>query len=190
MSEQLNLNNFLNVAGFALSWVLNSDVMRGPGGQDEGGNMFLRGIGQLFETFESIVMPTSQTFLIAHLILILEGAFAITQLLPKYRGSVMVQESVKHYFFLSALMQFLWSVDIGIQNLWAAAVSVIFMLSMFVSITKVRILLMNCYCYSYVPVYHRYLSVTYQPRHSLLTRIVVHLQFLVTIDPHFPSCQH
>jgi hypothetical protein len=143
MSEQLNLNNFLNVAGFALSWVLNSDVMRGPGGQDEGGNMFLRGIGQLFETFESIVMPTSQTFLIAHLILILEGAFAIAQLLPKYRGSVMVQESVKHYFFLSALMQFLWSVDIGIQNLWAAAVSVIFMLSMFVSITKVRILLMN-----------------------------------------------
>ena len=190
MSEQLNLNNFLNVAGFALSWVLNSDVMRGPGGQDEGGNMFLRGIGQLFETFESIVMPTSQTFLIAHLILILEGAFAITQLLPKYRGSVMVQESVKHYFFLSALMQFLWSVDIGIQNLWAAAVSVIFMLSMFVSITKVRILLMNWYSYSYVPVYHRYLSVTYQPRHSLLTRIVVHLQFIVTIDPHFPSCQH
>lgn len=175
MSEKLNLYNFLNIAGFALSWVLNSDVIRGPD-RDDGGNMFFRGIGELFETFESIVMPTSQTFLIAHLILILEGAFAIAQLLPKFRGSIMVQESVKHYFFLSALMQFLWSVDIGIQNLWAAAVSVIFMLTMFVSLTKVRMLLMNgCYSYSYsysysyryVPAYHRYLSITYQPRHLL-----------------------
>ena len=139
MSDKLTLYNFLNIAGFALSWVLNSNV-KGPG---DNGNIFFNGIGELFETFESIVMPTSQTFIIAHVILILEGAFAIAQLLPKFRGSVMVQDCVKHYFFLSALMQFLWSIDIGIQNLWASALSVILMLTMFASITKVRMFLMN-----------------------------------------------
>ena len=135
--EKLNLYNYLNIVGFALSWVLNSDIVRGPRDAEESWIIF-NGIGELFQSYESIVMPISQTYLIAHLILLLEGAFAITQLLPRFRGSIMIQECVKHWFFLSALMQLLWSIDIGIQNVFASIVSVIFMGTMFFSITKVR----------------------------------------------------
>jgi len=136
MSEdKLNVNNYLNIVGFALSWVLNSDIVRGPGAED--GNVIFNGIGELFQSYESIVMPVSQTYLIAHMILLLEGVFAITQLLPKFRGSIMVQECVKHWFFLSALMQLVWSIAIGFQNVFASILSVLFMGTMFMSITKI-----------------------------------------------------
>lgn len=135
MSERLTLYNYLNVVAFALSWVLNSDVVRGPEGQDQ--NRFWSGIGNLFNRYESIVNPTSQTYLIAHLILLLEGVFTCVQLLPKYRASIMVQGSVKHWFFLSALMQFLWSVDLGLQNMFGHILSVLFMGGMFFSVTRI-----------------------------------------------------
>mmetsp|Transcript_5210 Transcript_5210/g.9921 ORF Transcript_5210/g.9921 Transcript_5210/m.9921 type:complete len:312 (+) Transcript_5210:470-1405(+) len=137
-SERLNFYNYLNVVAFALSWVLNSDVVRGPEAQDQ--NMFWSGIGNLFNRYESIVNPTSQTYLIAHLILLLEGVFTCVQLLPKYRASVMVQDSVKHWFFLSALMQFLWSVDLGLANTVGQVLSVLFMGGMFFSVTRILLL--------------------------------------------------
>lgn len=135
MSERLTLYNYLNVVAFALSWVLNSDVVRGPEAEQQ--NMFWSGIGNLFNRYESIVNPTSQTYLIAHLILLLEGVFTCVQLLPKYRASIMVQDSVKYWFLLSALMQFLWSVDLGFDNMFGQILSVLFMGGMFFSVTRI-----------------------------------------------------
>ena len=134
-SEDLNLNNVLNILAFILTWVLNSSVA-GPPDRE---HFWTNGIAELQRRYESILTPADLTYLIAHLILFFEGAFTICQVLPKYRASVMVQEGVQHWFFVSALAQFLWSIDMGIENVWASLVGMFFMVAMFVSLCRILI---------------------------------------------------
>lgn len=135
MYEKLNTYNFINVLAFALSWVLNSTVPRGPGEEDN--YFWTNGLAELNRRYESILTPVDLTYLVAHVVLLLEGVFTVCQLLPRYRGSIMVQEGVKHWFSVSALTQFLWSVGMGsqIENVWFSLLGIGFMISMFVSIT-------------------------------------------------------
>ena len=133
----LNYVNALNVLGFALTWVLNSSVAQVGPGAAEGATYFWSGMQSLQMRYESIVNPVGITYLIAHLILLLEGVFAVTQLLPKYRSSPMVQEGVTVWFFISAVAQFLWSIDLGVETTLGSAISVAFMGIMLFSLSKI-----------------------------------------------------
>jgi len=135
-SEKLNIYNILNIIALGLSLVLQADRLEGPGHRNEDGTI-INGIGELFWRYESIVMPTSNTFLIAHIVLFFEGVFTLVQCLPKYRGSVMVQDCVKHWFFTGAVCQFIWSIDIGLENIFAAVFSTVLVGVFFFSITKI-----------------------------------------------------
>ena len=93
METPLNNLNYLNAAAFVLSWALNSEVDMGP---DLEFFRFLDGMREFGRRYESMVTPAETTFLIAHFVLLFQGIFAVTQMLPKYRGSAMVQVRLDH----------------------------------------------------------------------------------------------
>ncbi len=134
MTDELNIYNYANVVAFALTWALNSNFNEGPG--DEGWRIF-SGMEEMHRRYESIVNPIGYTYLIAHLILLLEGVFTVVQLLPKHRQSVLVQHCVEWWFLVSAVSQLAWSIALGFDNVVAAVFGIIFMGSMFFSITKI-----------------------------------------------------
>lgn len=126
MDAELNVINYVNVATFLLSWLLNSQVAdQGPGNE----NMisFLSGLGELARRYESIVTPLGATFLMSHLVLLLQGVFTVAQLLPQYRASSLVQDGVKYWFAASVIAQLLWSLDFALDNAFGAFLSVAFM---------------------------------------------------------------
>lgn len=135
--ENPNLNNFFNIIAFGLSWIIYSNVGLPGSGEDAG---IFGGIGNLWHYYGSIVLPTKQVFFVADLVFLTQGMFTIAQLLPAYRSSSMVQDCVKHYFLVSVVMQFLWSIDIGIDTTVASVLSVIIIGVMFFAVTKILIL--------------------------------------------------
>ncbi len=86
--------NILNVVAFLISWALNSEVDMGP--EHEFWH-FLDGMREMGRRYESIVTPAATTFLIAHFVLLFQGIFAVTQLIPKFRGSALVQVNELFY---------------------------------------------------------------------------------------------
>lgn len=136
MSEGVPLNyiNYINVAAFFLSWVLNSSIQQEPG-QEEGN--FMSGMDELARRYESVMTPASLTFLVAHLILLFEGVFTIGQLLPKYRSNALVQDGVNIWFLVSSVGQFLWSVNFQLESTLGSILSSIFMGIMFFTLSKI-----------------------------------------------------
>mmetsp|Transcript_12820 Transcript_12820/g.15684 ORF Transcript_12820/g.15684 Transcript_12820/m.15684 type:complete len:299 (+) Transcript_12820:123-1019(+) len=124
MEAELNKFNYLNVGAFALSWLLNSEADLGPDFP------FLNGMRELGRRYESIVTPAETTFLISHLVLLFQGIFTVTQMLPSYRDSRLVQDGVQHWFFASAVAQLFWSIDLGFENIVGSLFSVLFMACM------------------------------------------------------------
>jgi hypothetical protein len=124
METPLNNLNYLNVAAFVISWALNSEVDMGP---DFEYFRFLDGMRELGRRYESMVTPAETTFLIAHFVLLFQGVFAVTQMLPKYRGSVLVQDGVSHWFFASVVVQLIWSINFALENLVGVILSVVLM---------------------------------------------------------------
>ena len=92
--------NYLNVAAFGISWVLNSEVDVSP---DVGFFNFLGGMRQLCSRHESLVTPSKNTFLVSHFVLLFLGVFTVVQMFPKYRRSPMVQ--VRSIFFFNILFK-------------------------------------------------------------------------------------
>jgi len=136
MAEKLNYVNVLNVIAFGLSWVLNSGAVE-PGGEDGMIPEWLRGMDELNRRYESIVTPASVTFLIAHVILLLEAVFTVCQMLPKYRSTALVQEGVNVWFLMAAVAQFMWSIDLNIEGIIGSILSTIFMAIMFFCHSKI-----------------------------------------------------
>lgn len=134
MSDKLNIYNYANVVAFALSWALNSNFAEGPG--REGWAIF-SGMDELQRRYESIVNPIGYTYLIAHIILLLEGVFTVCQLLPKHRQTVLVQDCVKWWFLSSAVAQLFWSIALSFENVFAGFFGIIFMGIMFYSVTRI-----------------------------------------------------
>ena len=82
--------NYLNVAAFTLSWLLNSEVDVSP---EIDFFSFLGGMRNLGRQNESLVTPTENTFLVSHFVLLFLGIFTVVQMFPKYRLSPLVQVS-------------------------------------------------------------------------------------------------
>ncbi len=132
--SDLNIYNYANVAAYVLAWLLNSNFDEGPG--REGFRVF-SGMNELQRRYESIVNPFRYTYLIAHMILLLQGVFTISQLLPKHRQSPLVQECVKFWFLISSVAQLLWSLSLSFETSIAALIAMVFMGIMFYSVTQV-----------------------------------------------------
>lgn len=136
MAEKINYVNVLNVIAFVISWVLNSGAI-GPGGADGMIPEWLRGMDELGRRYESIVTPASITFLIAHLILLLEAVFTVCQMLPKYRSSALVQEGVNVWFLMAGVAQLMWSIDLNLEGIIGSILSTVFMAIMFFCHSKI-----------------------------------------------------
>jgi len=125
METPLNRINYLNVIAFLLSWTLNSEVDIGPDNA-LGFFGFIGSMRELARQYDSIITPVELTFLVSHLVLLFHGVFAVTQCLPKYRGSILVQEGVKYWFFASMLTQLIWTWNFGLDDLIGSILSVLF----------------------------------------------------------------
>ena len=108
MSE-LTKVNYLNLAAYVISCVLNS------GGEQRGPDDFFGfpGIAELGRRYESNLTPSEFTFLITKVTLLFEGVFAVAQMMPSYRSSSLVQDSVKYWYFGASMSQLLWSICFG-----------------------------------------------------------------------------
>lgn len=133
-STKLNRYNFLNLVAFGMSFVLNY-TEEGP---ENEGNWF-NGMSSLFRRYESLMTPADTTFILTKVILIFEGVFAIVQLLPNYRGNHLVQQCVKHWYFVLAFTQLLWSLDLNIENIWGSVVSTLFIGVMFAAVSMILV---------------------------------------------------
>lgn len=127
----LNINNFLNVAAFALSFVLNYED-----GQE---NKWYNGLSSLFPRYESLMTPADVTLILSKVILVFEGVFTVVQLLPNYRGNDLVQKCVRKRYFILSVAQLLWSIDFNLENMWGSFVSTALMTFMFVAVSKILI---------------------------------------------------
>lgn len=124
VENKLTVYNGLNVIAFGLSWLLNSGIGDGP-------DVVFDGMEKLRQRYESIVTPASTTYLMAHFVLLLQGVFTVCQLMPKFRGSVMVHEAVKYWFLLSAVAQLIWSLNLGMEGLFGSILSAALMGGLF-----------------------------------------------------------
>lgn len=121
--------NYLNVAAFTLSWLLNSEVDVSP---EIDFFSFLGGMRNLGRQNESLVTPTENTFLVSHFVLLFLGIFTVVQMFPKYRLSPLVQEGVSYYFFASSVAQLLWCMNLILENSFGAFLSIGFMGAMLI----------------------------------------------------------
>jgi hypothetical protein len=104
---QLNFKNFLNL----IAYILNIMVVYG---------MMMFGInntgwigtpynGELSRKYQTIVTPASIAFLIWAVIFLAQGAWAVLQLLPRFRAHPMVQEGVWYWYSSVTAMQIGWT---------------------------------------------------------------------------------
>jgi benzodiazapine receptor len=87
--------------------------------------------GELSAKYQTIVTPKSTAFLIWAVIFLMQGVFAVVQMLPKFRNKPMVQEGVSYYYILTCITQAGWTFAFAYEVIW---LSLIFMISIWSSL--------------------------------------------------------
>jgi len=98
-----NVFNYLNVAGFILVALLHTSWMLGEPNDYE-----FKDITEFARMYRSAVTPANYTFIIRGVALLFQGIFAVSQMLPRYCASPMVQEGVGALYFTSCLNDANW----------------------------------------------------------------------------------
>jgi benzodiazapine receptor len=125
---KLNGLNYLNVVTYAAHLFVSWGV--GVWGLD--GIVDTRvSIGMRFET---LVTPATWTYIIWYPILVLEGIFAIAQLLPDYRARPIVQDGTGFYFFYCFILQTCWTLFYSFELFIPSFVSVVAVLASLLSL--------------------------------------------------------
>jgi len=111
-----NLNNLLNILGYILS--LATSYMGGVAGWFGGVSN-----SELNSIYQTLITPNVSYFgYIWAIIYLLEGLFAVAQLLPKYREHPLVQDGVGSVFFLACALQMAWTITFGFQLMIPACI--------------------------------------------------------------------
>jgi hypothetical protein len=105
----LNGLNYLNVVTYALHLF----VSWGIGVWGLGGHVQTR--WQIANEHETLVTPSAFTLWIWYPILVLEGVFALAQLLPYYRARPIVQGGTSYWFFYTFVIQTGWTLFYSFQ---------------------------------------------------------------------------
>jgi hypothetical protein len=105
----LNGLNYLNV----VTYVLHLFVSWGIGVWGLGGHVQTR--WQIANEHETLVTPSAFTMWIWYPILVLEGVFALAQLLPYYRARPIVQGGTSYWFFYTFVISTMWTLFYSFQ---------------------------------------------------------------------------
>lgn len=121
---KLNAKNYVNLVSF----ILNVGITYAIGVAGVGG---LPNNSELSAKYQTLVTPAGWAFSIWSVIFLFQAAFAITQMLPSFRGLPEVQEGVSFWFLAACAFQIGWTVAFSQESI---AVSLGFMLGILVSL--------------------------------------------------------
>jgi hypothetical protein len=99
---RLNFKNGLNL----VAYILNITLVYGVG---NAGWLNTPDNGELSRKYQTIVTPASTAFAIWAVIFLAQGAWAVLQLLPKFRSHPMVQDGASYWYLSVAVMQIGWT---------------------------------------------------------------------------------
>lgn len=106
MTASLNYLNYLNLIGYIINVFFTFASVPVFGIPDN---------GELSDKYQTILTPSGWAFSIWGIIFISEAAFAITQMIPKYRDHPMVQDGVSIWYFVSCVVQSGWTLSFGYE---------------------------------------------------------------------------
>ena len=120
----LKLLNWANIIFYVINFVITYGI--GTGGWLGNGTN-----GELSEKYQTLVTPNSTAFLIWAVIFIMQGIFALAQMLPTFRNKPMVVNGVSYWYILTCITQAGWTFAFAYEIIW---LSLIFMLLIWVSL--------------------------------------------------------
>jgi hypothetical protein len=124
LPAKLNVKNFLNIFAYAVN-VLFTFGIGNAGWVGNGTN------GELSEKYQTIITPRGTAFSIWGLIFMSQAIFCVVQLLPRYRGTRMVQNGVSYWWTAVCVTQVGWTFAFAFEVI---PLSLFFMLCIWVSL--------------------------------------------------------
>ena len=116
---ELNGLNYLNV----LTYAAHLFVSWGIGIWGLGGHLETR--WEIITKYETLVRPAHWAYFLWAPIVILEGVFAMAQLLPNYRATPLIQDGTKYFFFYTFLIQTAWTICFSFQVFIGSFIAVV-----------------------------------------------------------------
>lgn len=116
---ELNGLNYLNVVTYAAHLF----VSYGIGIWGLGGHLETR--WQIIMRYETLVTPAHWAYYLWAPIVILEGVFALAQLLPNYRATPLIQDGTGFFFFYTFLIQTAWTICFSFQVFIGSFIAVV-----------------------------------------------------------------
>lgn len=124
---KLNHKNYLNV----LAYILNIALVYGVGNAGWAGTP---DNGELSRKYQTLVTPNSSAFIIWAVIFLAQGAFALLQLLPRFRATDMLQQGLGYWYNAVALTQIGWTFAFAYEVIW---LSLVFMISIWICLISI-----------------------------------------------------
>lgn len=119
--KSLNAQNYINLASFVLNVGLTYAIgVAGIGG--------LPNNSELSAKYQTLVTPAGWAFTIWPVIFAFQAAFAITQMLPSFRGLAEVQQGVSYWFLAACIFQMGWTIVFALEAISISVAMILFIL--------------------------------------------------------------
>jgi len=123
----LSKKNYLNL----VAYMLNVTLVNGLG---NGGWLGTPNNGELSQKYQTLVTPKSSAFSIWGVIFLFQGAFAVAQLLPRFRARAMVLDGAGYWYPVISAVQISWTVAFAYEVI---PLSLVFMLMLWCSLIAI-----------------------------------------------------
>jgi len=120
----LSNTNYLNL----VAYILNATLVYGFG---TGGWLGASPNDELSRKYQTLVTPKSSAFIIWAVIFTFQGAFAVAQMLPRFRAQAMVVDGSSYWYSLVSAVQICWTLAFAYEVI---SLSLVFMLLLWCSL--------------------------------------------------------
>jgi len=122
--QPLSPKNLFNL----VAYILNITLVYGLG---NAGWLGTPNNGELSRKYQTLVTPNSSAFSIWAVIFLFQGAFAVAQLLPRFRAQAMVLQGTSYWYCVVSALQIGWTIAFAYEVI---ALSLVFMLLLWSSL--------------------------------------------------------
>lgn len=123
----LSRKNYLNL----VAYILNVTLVYGLG---NAGWLGTPDNGELSRKYQTLVTPKSSAFIIWAVIFMFQGAFAVAQLLPRFRAEAMVLKGSSYWYSVVGALQIGWTIAFAYEVI---PLSLVFMLLLWCSLAAI-----------------------------------------------------
>lgn len=125
--QRLNFKNIANVLAYGINIALTYGV-------GTAGWLGTPDNGELSDKYQTIVTPNSRAFSIWGLIFVAQAIFAVVQLLPRFRGTDMVQKGVNYWYCAVCAFQIGWTFTFAYEIIPASLVCMLLLWASLISL--------------------------------------------------------